>query len=219
MCNLLNNWCTAIIWSEFYFNLSWLGNYIVLTSVLVTESVSADNDWFNPAWNETRNISNHNWLTEYCSIKDVSDCSIWTLPHLSQIKLLNTLSIGCDCCTFNSNLVFQDSFGAVNCNLIFCLVTVCNTQVVILLLYINIWVDVLVFDPVPNNFCHLVSIDVNNWFSNMYFSEGRSKITLAFVQHFKILIIHKTLNYSVFRENSNRDHSGLPKWFSTNLTI
>ena len=192
LSNLLHNWCTAIIRGEFDLDLSWLGNNVVLASVLITECVSTYDNWLDPAWNQTRNVFDNDWLTENCSIKNVSDCSIWTLPHLSQIELLNTISIGSNCCTFDSHLVFQDSFSAVNRDLIFCLVTVCDTQVVVLLLDINVWVDVLVFDPIPDNAGHFVSINVNDWLSNMDFSEGRSEITRAFKQHFKILIIQRT---------------------------
>jgi hypothetical protein len=77
MMNHLFSWFRTIIWGKREFNLSWLGNNIVLTSVLITKRMSTDNDWMSPAWHESWNVRNNDGFSENGTIEDISDCSIW----------------------------------------------------------------------------------------------------------------------------------------------
>ena len=123
LCYLLDSWLTAIIWSKFDLNSTWLCHKIVLASILISKGMSTNNDWGSPSWDASWNVGNHNWLSKYCSIKDVSNGSIWTSPHLLQIEFLNSSLIWSDGGTFDCNLMFLCCLSSINCNLIICLIS------------------------------------------------------------------------------------------------
>ena len=45
--------------------------------VLVTVSMSSNDDWFGPAWDQSRNVFAENWFSENGASEDVSDGSVW----------------------------------------------------------------------------------------------------------------------------------------------
>ena len=75
--NVLDDWVRAIIWGELDLDLTWLGNDVVLASVLVTEGVSSNDDWLGPAWHESWDVRDNNWLSENGTVEDVSNGSVW----------------------------------------------------------------------------------------------------------------------------------------------
>ena len=50
-------------------------------AVLVTECVTANDDWLGPVWNQARNVRDDDRLAEDNSTEDVADGSIRGLPH------------------------------------------------------------------------------------------------------------------------------------------
>ena len=50
---------------------------VILAPILVTVSVSTNNDGLGPAGNKTRDIADYDWLTENSAIQNVSDCAVW----------------------------------------------------------------------------------------------------------------------------------------------
>jgi len=52
------------------------------SAYLVTEGMSANDDWMSPAGNQTRNLFAENWFPEDCATEDVSDGTVGTQPHL-----------------------------------------------------------------------------------------------------------------------------------------
>jgi len=85
--NILHDWVASIIWSENEINLSFFVHNVVLTSVLITKCVSSNNDGLSPAWHKSWNVGDDNGLSEDGSVKNVSNRSIWRLPHLFEIEL------------------------------------------------------------------------------------------------------------------------------------
>lgn len=49
-------------------------------------SVTADNNGFGPARHQPRDITEDNGFTEHGSIEDITDSSVWRLPHLLQLE-------------------------------------------------------------------------------------------------------------------------------------
>lgn len=70
-------WSAAIFWMENQLSSSW--NLIdgILSSILITISVSTNNDWLGPAWNNSWNVLDDNWLSEDSSVQDVSNGTVW----------------------------------------------------------------------------------------------------------------------------------------------
>ena len=68
--------CAAIVRSVLEFYFACLGDDIVLAAVLVSVSVSANNDWLGPSRNKSGDIADDNGFTENCAVENVSDGSI-----------------------------------------------------------------------------------------------------------------------------------------------
>jgi hypothetical protein len=64
----LGRWRASILWGEDKLNLAGLGNDIVLRAVLISESVSADDNGFSPSWDKSGDIADYDGFTEDCSI-------------------------------------------------------------------------------------------------------------------------------------------------------
>ena len=47
----------------------------------ITICMSCYCNWLCPILNVWFNSFNNNWSSKYCSIKNCTNCSIWTLPH------------------------------------------------------------------------------------------------------------------------------------------
>ena len=67
----------TIFWSENNLELTGFVNDSISSSILISESMSSNNDWFSPSWNKSWNILAKNWLSEDSSSKIVSNCTIW----------------------------------------------------------------------------------------------------------------------------------------------
>jgi hypothetical protein len=50
-------------------------------SILISESMSSDDNRLFPSWNKSWDVLDDNRFSENCSIQDISDSSIWTFPH------------------------------------------------------------------------------------------------------------------------------------------
>lgn len=61
---------------ENHLRLSSFGKNVVLGAVLITVSVSANNDGLGPAGYESRDIADNNWFAEDSTVKYVSDGSV-----------------------------------------------------------------------------------------------------------------------------------------------
>ena len=141
--NFLHGWVASIIWGEGDLDSTWLVNDIILAAVLVTESVSSNDDWRGPSWNASWDVRDDNWLSEDSSIEDVSDGSVWTSPHLLQIELLDSCLVWGDGGALDGDLVLLGSLSSIDSDLIIGLISAGDRQVVVLSLDINVWVDVL----------------------------------------------------------------------------
>jgi hypothetical protein len=75
--NDLGGWCAAIFWMENHFSSSWYLIDGILSSILITICMSSYNDWLGPAWNNSWNVTDNNWLSEYSTVQDISNGTVW----------------------------------------------------------------------------------------------------------------------------------------------
>ena len=141
--HLLDCWFRSIVRSEFDLKFSWLGDDIILTSILISESVSSNNDRLSPAWDESWDIFYYDGFSENGTIEDVPNSSIWRSPHLLKFEFFNSTSIRSNCGTFDCNFMLLCCICCINCDLIICFVTRGHTQIIVFRFYINVRVDVL----------------------------------------------------------------------------
>jgi hypothetical protein len=88
--------------------------------------MTTDNDWLGPAWNEARNIRANNWLSEDSTVQNITNSSIWRLPHLFKLELNNTFLIRSNGSTLDANLVLLDCVGRLNGDLVIGGISVLN---------------------------------------------------------------------------------------------
>jgi len=171
----LPGWCRSISGSENEFTASWLSNNVVLASVLITKCVTSDNNWLSPTWYEPGNIRYDDWLSEDGSIKNVSNGTIWRLPHLFESELLDSVLVWGDGGALDSDLAFLDGFGRVDGHLIVGSISVLHAQIEVFDIKIKIWGDVLFLNPAPDNSGHFITVKIANWVDDLQFrSEGSS---------------------------------------------
>ena len=120
-----------------------LADETVLATVLVTISMSTNNNRVGPSGNQTRDIFDNNSLTEDSSVEDVTDGAVGGLPHLLEGELLDTALIRGDGGALNTNLVLEHSVGAVNSDLIVGGVTVLDGQIIVVGVNIDVGVNML----------------------------------------------------------------------------
>ena len=134
----------------------------VLASVLVTESVSSDDDGLGPARNGTGNVVDDDRLTEDSASEDVSDGAVGAKPHLLEVELLDTSLIGGDGGALDTDLVLLDGLGSIDGDLVVGRITVLHAEVVVLEVDVKEGKDELLADLVPDDTGHLITVELND---------------------------------------------------------
>mmetsp|Transcript_18496 Transcript_18496/g.13296 ORF Transcript_18496/g.13296 Transcript_18496/m.13296 type:complete len:332 (+) Transcript_18496:516-1511(+) len=171
--NLLLDGCTAIIRGENELDLAWLLDYVILATILITVSVSTNDNRLGPSWHQSGNVLNDNRFSEDSSVKDVSNSTVRRSPHLLKLELFNTTLIRSNSGTFDTNLMLLDGVSGIDGDLIVGLITRGDTQVIVLGLKIKIRIDMSLLDPVPDDTGHLITIDINDGLCNLNLGKVR----------------------------------------------
>jgi hypothetical protein len=78
-------------------------------------------------------------------------------------EFLNTSLIWGNGGTLHSDGVLFDSLSGIEGDLVVCLITVFEAEIVVLEVDIEVWVDELVLDVLPDDAGHLVAIELDDW--------------------------------------------------------
>ena len=81
---------------------------------------------------------------------------------LLELELLYTGLIGSDGGALNTDRVLLDSLGSVNGDLVVGLITVLETEIVVLEVNVKVWVNELVLDALPDDAGHLVAVELDD---------------------------------------------------------
>ena len=119
----------SVISSENYLKCSRLVNYKICGFVLISKGMSANNDGLGPARNESWDVFNDDRFSEDSSVKNVSDGSIGTFPHLLEFKLFDSGLIRSNSCAFDANFALLDGFSSLDGDFIISGITMLNTQI------------------------------------------------------------------------------------------
>ena len=155
-----------------------LGDDVVLATVLVTESVSSNDDGLGPAWHTAGDVGDNDGLSEDGTVEDVSDGSVGGSPHLLEVEFLNTALVGGDGGALDGDLMFLGGLSSVDGDLIVSGVTAGHRQVVVLSLEVNVGVDVTLLDPLPDDAGHLITVHVDDGVGNLNLAEGGAEVSL-----------------------------------------
>jgi len=102
---------------------------MVLSYVLVSMSMSSNDNGLAPPWHQFWNVFSNNWFSENSSVQDVPNCSIGGSPHFLELELLHSFFIRSNSSAFDSYFVLLYSVGSINGNLVVSLISVFHTQV------------------------------------------------------------------------------------------
>ena len=165
--NFLNDWLTSIIGGEFNFDFTGLIDNVVLASVLISISMSSNDDWLNPSGNKSGNVADDNGLSENSSVQDIPDGTVGRSPHLLKVEFLNSSLIGSDGGALDSYLGSLDGLSSIDSDLIIGSISVLDTEIKVFGVEVEVGVDVLFLDPSPDDSGHLISIKIANWLGNL----------------------------------------------------
>ena len=124
--------------------------------------MSSDDDWFGPVVDESWDVFAENWFSEDGSSEVVSDGSVRGFPHFFEFELLDSGLIGGDGGALDTNLAFLDCFGSIHGDLVIGLVSVLHTEVEVLNVEIEEWVDELILDLLPDDSGHFITIEFSD---------------------------------------------------------
>lgn len=120
---------SSIITFENNLEFSRLINDKVSCLVLISKSMTTNNNWLFPSWNKSWDVFNYDWFSKNSTIKNVSNCTIWTFPHFFKFEFFNSSLIGSNSSTFNTNFTLFNSIGSINSNLIISSISMLNTKI------------------------------------------------------------------------------------------
>ena len=127
----------AILACKYKFSLTGTRNFDFNILIHITISMSCNNNRLLPVLYKRFYAFNNNRSTEYCTVKNSTDCSVRTLPHLLKVIFCHSRRIRCDCGTFYGNLILLSCIACINSNLIISLISIFESKIIILCIEIN----------------------------------------------------------------------------------
>src|SRR5690606_5105297 len=138
------------------------GNLEVGGLVLVTVGVAADDHRLGPAGHQPRDVLDDDRLAEDDATEDVADRAVRAPPHLLETELLDAGLVRRDRGALDADAVLVDGVRRVDRDLVVGPVALFDPQVVVLEVHIEVRVDQLVLDELPDDAGHLVAVEFDD---------------------------------------------------------
>jgi len=158
---------TSILRSESDFEFAWLVDNEVSSSVLITESMSTNNDGLSPSGDELGDVLADDGFSEDSTVKIVSDGTIGGLPHFLQVEFLDSSLIGGDGGALNTDFAFSDGLSSIEGDLIVGGVSVFHTEIEVEDVEIQERSDEFILDEFPDDSGHFITIEFSNGVLNL----------------------------------------------------
>ena len=152
----------AVLADELDRELALAGHVEIGGAVLVAVGVAADDDRLRPARHQARHVAADDRLAEDDAAEDVADGAVRRLPHLLQAELLHPRLVGRDGGALDADAVLLDRLRRVDRHLVVGRVAVLDAEVEIEELDVEIGVDQLVLDELPDDAGHLVAVELDD---------------------------------------------------------
>ncbi len=130
--------------------------------ILVAVSVTADDDGLRPTGHQAGHVAADDGLAEDDAAEDVADGAVGALPHLLQIELFDARLVRRDGRALDADAVLLDGVGRVDGDLVARRVAVFDRKVVVFEVHIQIRMDQLVLDQLPDDAGHLVAVELDD---------------------------------------------------------
>ena len=159
---------------EHEFGYSWFIGTDLHTLIYISVCMTGDGDRLLPILHTRVNTWDSDRCTEHSTIHNTTDSTIRALPHLMKLILIHTLCIRGDGSTLYRYTIFLGSLSRVDGHLVVGLVTIRETQIIILCFQIYKRKNQFVLDHLPEDSCHLITIHLYQWsrhlnlFHNLY---------------------------------------------------
>jgi hypothetical protein len=124
--------------------------------------VAADDDRLGPARHQPRDVRDHDGLAEDHPTEDVADRAVRRQPHLLQAELLDPRLVRRDRGALDADTVLLDGVRGVDGDLVVGGVPVLDAQVVVVKVDVQVRVDQLVLDELPDDAGHLVAVELDD---------------------------------------------------------
>jgi hypothetical protein len=152
----------AVLADELDRQLALAGELEVGGAVLVAEGVAADDDRLGPARHEARHVLADDRLAEDGAAEDVADRAVGRLPHLLELEFLDACLVRRDGGALDADAMLLDGVGRVDRHLVVGGVAALDAEIVIFEVEIEIGVDQLVLDELPDDAGHLVAVELDD---------------------------------------------------------
>ena len=136
-------------------------------------SMTTNHDGLGPARYKLWNIAADDWFTKHNATEDVTNRAVWRLPHFLQAELFNASFVRGNGCALHADTVLQNCVRRVNRDLVVCGIAMLHTKVVVLKIDVEVRQDEAVFDELPDDASHLVSVEFNYWIINLDLCHGK----------------------------------------------
>jgi hypothetical protein len=124
--------------------------------------VTADDDRLGPARHQARHVLADDRLAEDHAAEDVADGAVGRAVHALEAEFLDAGLIRRDGGAFHADAVLLDGVGRIDGDLVVGLVALFDAEVVVLEVDVEIGVDQLVLDELPDDAGHLVAVEFDD---------------------------------------------------------
>ena len=138
------------------------GNLEIGRAILVAVGVAADHDRLRPAGHQARHVLADDRLAEDDAAEDVADRAVRALPHFLQLEFDDPRLVGRDRRAFHADAAGLDRLGRLDRHPIVGGVAVFDAEVEILQIDVEIGMDQLVADEMPDDARHLVAVEFDD---------------------------------------------------------
>ena len=148
----------AVVADEGEVELALAGHLEVGGAVLVAIGVAADDDRLGPARHQLRHVLADDRLAEDHAAEDVADRAVGRAPHFLEVEFLHAAGVGRDRRAFDRDADLPGLVGGVDGDLVVGRVAALHAEVVIEQVDVEIGMDQLVLDELPDDAGHLVAV-------------------------------------------------------------
>ena len=134
------------------------GHLEVGGAILVAVGVAADDDRLGPARHQARHVLADDRLAEDDAAEDVADGAVRRPPHFLEAEFLHAAFVRRDGGAFDGDADFLGLVGGVDGDLVVGLVALLDAEIVVEQVDVEIGMDQLVLDVLPDDAGHLVAV-------------------------------------------------------------
>ena len=163
----------AVLVLKYELCLALAGNSELCALVDIAVSVTSYSDRLLPCSYVGENAGEDDGLSENGTVEHSTDSTVRALIHLVEVVLLYTLCVRCDSSALYTYVILFDCVCCILCDLVMCLVSLYEAEIVVLCLEINIGEKKIVLDHLPNNSGHFVAVDFNDRCCHTYFCHNK----------------------------------------------